>query len=857
MVLLRPRFMKIVPTVFLFIFIVFTGFCRAEGPLTESTPDNSKATLSRDYGHLPLYFVENRGQMPKSVKFHAAGRRHIVGFKEDGIHFSFSEPEQNAGDGEGTPSGQNPGIQRRVVDMIPVGIRPEVRVSGMDEREHKVNYFFGNDPKNWLTDIPTYKAVVYHDAYPGIDLKFYADAHQMEYDVIVQPGADPDQVKFQYSGIESLALSEQGDLLIKIPGGDVLVQKKPVIYQEVSGTRIAREGSFKLHESTATAEHAYGFEIAGYDRKLPLVIDPILVYSTYLGGSEQDNANAIAVDSAGCAYVVGSTKSVSASYDPFPTRTPLVTPYNLATTSASVDTAAFVTKLNTDGNDLVYSTFIAGIDIDVVGLGNNVTQGLAIAVDTAGRAVVAGLTYSDHFPIWPQNTAVQIYQNTCNSSSCNHTGFVTKLSAAGSALVFSTYLGGKSRDQISCVALDPSNNIYVGGFTVWFNESFGDFTGGPTIIGTPGPGYSGFVTKLSSADYPAKLYSTIVGGTSGVTSIAVNGSQMPIFAGATPTNTLPVVGPLPGQSVNHVTTGQETGFIAQMNTGGWGLTFASYLGGDDWTRVESVALDSAGMVYATGYTLSSTASFPITPNAYQTTRPAGNYISTFACKIVSGSQFGYSTFLAGNGSEPPYVGTGYNFKNTIAVDSAGNAYVAGTTSSTNFPPNPGYERGSSLNNGFLVKLNPTGTGLLYSTYFGGSDTTNIYGLALDSLANAYVTGFTTATDLPLGNQTYMGGGGDAFIAKFKSSGSLVATINAEAANAGAKWKVNGGAWKSSGAIVSNLSAGQYTVQFSDITGWSTPEPQTINLGTSGQVSVSGVYNRKSDLPSILMLLLSD
>lgn len=833
---------------------MFTGFCRAEGPSVEPNPDISKSTLSRDYGHLPLYFIENRGQMAKSVKFHAAGRRHIVGFKEDGIHFSFSEPEQNAAGEEGTPSGQNPGVQRRVVNMIPVGIRPEVRISGMDEREHKVNYFFGSDPKNWLTDIPTYKAVVYHDAYPGIDLKFYADAQQMEYDIIVQAGADPDQVKFQYSGIESLALSEQGDLLIKVPGGDVLVQKKPVIYQEVSGTRMAREGRFKLFESTA--EHAYGFEIAGYDRKLPLVIDPVLVYTTYLGGSYTDKANGIAVDSAGCAYIAGDTDSISSSDNPFPVKSAAI-----GTTVPAVIKAAFVTKLTADGSDIVYSTFIAGSDppSGKDALGSNWTQALAIAVDGSGRAVIGGLTYADWFAI--TTNAFQKYQNTCNSSSCNYTGFVTKLSAAGNALVYSSYLGGLRGDEVLSIALDPAGNVYVGGTTIGSgstNTDFSAFTGNPIIIGTPGAGYAGFVTKLTSSDNPTKAYSTVIGGTNGVTSIAVSGSQLPFFAGATVQTNLPVSLPLLGQATYKVTTGQETGYVAQLNSEGYGLPFASYLGGDEWTRVESIALDSAGSLYAVGYTLASTASFPITANAFQQSRPEGNYVSTFAAKINvsgSGSQFAYSTFLAGNGSEPPYTGPGAVFKSGIAVDSAGNAYVSGTTTSTDFPPNPSYERGGALNNGFLVKLNPSGSGLLYSTYFGGNGDTNVCGLALDSLANTYVTGFTTATDLLFGNQTFMGGGGDAFIAKFKSSGSLVVTINTEAANAGARWRVDNGAWKTSGTIVSNLAAGQYTVQFSSIAGWTAPAPQTVTLGTSGQISLVGTYVR--DMTPIFMLLLDD
>lgn len=294
-------------------------------------------------------------------------------------------------------------MEGSVVRLIPLGMRKDVKIEAAEPLTGKVNYFIGNDSKKWRTNIPTYRAVVYKEAY----LKFYGNEGQLEYDIVVKAGADPSRLKFQYAGIEALRVTPEGDLAIHLPAGGILLQKKPLVYQEVAGQRVLRDGKFRVHNGGARL--TYSFEVASYDRQFALIIDPVLVYSTYLGGSISEYVEGIAVDHDGQAYITGWTDSgdfptTSGAYQPQMSKNPY---YNYAD--------AFVSKFSADGSTLIYSTFLGGTEID---------NAHAIAVDQFGQAYVTGTTHSGNFPV--QNPAQAAIKG-------KHDVFVTKLSADGSA----------------------------------------------------------------------------------------------------------------------------------------------------------------------------------------------------------------------------------------------------------------------------------------------------------------------------------------------------------------------------------------------------------------------------------------
>src|SRR5207302_767574 len=300
----------------------------------------------------------------------------------------------------------------------------------------KANYFVGNDTAKWRTDVPTYAKVHYQEVYPGIDLVYYAKQRQLEYDLVVRPGADPSAIALRLTGADKVEVDVQGDLVLHTAAGPIR-QQKPFIYQEVGGVRKEIAGGYVLK-----GEQHVGFKVAAHDARRPLVIDPILSYSTYLGGGGADRSHAIAVDAAGNAYVTGGTFSPD-----FPT-----TAGAFQTSLGAGTFQAFVTKLNPSGSALVYSTYLGG---------NGGAESYGIAVDAAGNAYVTGRTFSPDFP-----TTAGAFQTTYGGEQ---DAFVTQLDAAGSALVYSTYLGGNRYDEGNSIAVDPAGNAYVGGLTQSFD----------------------------------------------------------------------------------------------------------------------------------------------------------------------------------------------------------------------------------------------------------------------------------------------------------------------------------------------------------------------------------------------------
>jgi beta-propeller repeat-containing protein len=406
-----------------------------------SQPTN-QLQVSAAYNSLPLYFEANRGQTDPQVKFVSRGRGYTLFLTrraEAVLVLRKSEPKRDALRPAALSSvaiapESEPVGQAAVVQMKLVGANAKPQEEALGELPGKANYFIGNDPNKWRTNVPLYAKVRYREVYPGVDLVCYGNQRQLEHDFIVAPGGDPSSITISFHGAKKLSLDAEGNLILAIRGGEVRFQK-PVVYQKIDGARREVSASFVLRDT-----HQVGFQVAAYDTSRPLVIDPVLFYSTYLGGTVNDQGSGIAVDSSGNAYVTGSTNSA-----------------NFSTTTGAFQTAlrggadVFISKLNPTGSALVYSTYLGG-SLDDGGLG--------IVVDSSGNAYVSGGTRSGDFPTTPG-----AFQTTVPGPvGCIH-GSVTKLNPTGSALVYSTYLGGNQEDSANGIAIDSSGNAYVVGST--------------------------------------------------------------------------------------------------------------------------------------------------------------------------------------------------------------------------------------------------------------------------------------------------------------------------------------------------------------------------------------------------------
>ncbi|MBU4447208.1 MAG: SBBP repeat-containing protein, partial [Proteobacteria bacterium] len=600
----------------------------------------------------------------------------------------------------------------------------------------RFNYLLGKDQSRWQRDVPSYGAVLYREAYPGIDLKFYGNGRELEYDLIVRPGADLSRVKFRYRGIAGLKVDAKGNLAVKLPDGGLLLQKKPIVYQVIDGRRVAREGRFRLLKPGGTE---YGFVVAAYDKTRPLIIDPVLVYSTYLGGSSEDNISGVAVDQQGNVYVTGVTNSTD-----FPGYPEGGDGYH-----------PFVAKLNAAGTALVYSTVFGS------GFGEWTD---AIAVDGAGNAYVAGNAQNSGLPLIPP-TPICTYQG-------GRDAFVIKFNPAGNTMLYATYLGGTGDENPWSIAVDGTGQAYVTGQT----QSI-DYITTPTSL-HPGPlgGGDGFVSKINTAG-TALVYSTYLGGSKEDTPacITADGSGNAYVTGQTYSSTdfttLTPMRPWAGPPTD--------AFIAKLNPNGTAMLNFTYLGGSlPATRAadggNGIALDQAGNIYVTGST--SSEDFPRV-NAFQNSK-VGVPSDAFVAKIdAAWSGLVYSTYLGGSLQDGGQK---------IGVDGAGCAYVMGATlSGSNFPTKNSLQPYRAISDYFgslfVTKFSPSGRSLVYSTFLGGSleSMSSLYSLAVDRAGNAYVAGGTRSTNYPTTKNAlhpdYLGGFTDGFVTKIATpvSGAAV------------------------------------------------------------------------------------
>jgi hypothetical protein len=823
--------------------ILATLFIAASaGPVPSSlaTPPLQKAREAERYGKIPLTFEANQGQADKSVKFLTRGSGYGVYLTRHEAALILCKPVYGTSraDFHGNVSPVGKSAVFDVLHMQLAGANSTVEPIGEERLPGKVNYFVGSDPTRWHAGIPTYAKVRYTSIYPGVDLIFHGNPSadgQLEFDFVIAPNGDPRAVRLRLSESNHLHLAANGDLLVATANG-TLVFRKPLAYQVVDGKRHPIAGNF-----ARVGRHAVRFQVGRYDRTKPLVIDPALAFSTFLGSSGATSvaligggANAIAVDSEGNAYLTGQVYSTN-----FP-----VTAGAFETTDPGAENqapAAFVTKLNATGTALVYSTYLGGSNYD---------QGSAIAVDPAGNAYVAGQTTSTNFPV----TAGALQTANKSAESVPITGFVAKLNSSGTNLIYSTYLGGSGIDGATAIAVDAAGEAYVVGQT-----SSSDFpvTQGAyqtTNKAAPAQTSNAFIAKLNSAG-TALIYATYLGGSGGprmaeggclsagaapngilgwplgnnedgAFAVAVDAAGEAYVTGQALSTDFPVT---PGafQTQSNGAKNQATNaFVAKLNPAGSELLYSTYLGGSGLhscgaegvsasggDTALALAVDSSGDAYLAGIAFSS--DFPVTQGAFQTTNrfsyKGDGGPTAFVAKLnPSGSELVYSTYLGGSGGfinfTPFFAQYGGDQASGLAIDGSGNAYVTGSTASANFPVTPGaYQttnnypgtggnscpEGTNGYNAFVTEINPTGSALVYSTYLGGNGANpnvesgqHVCGigdasnaLALDNSGNVYIAGQAQSADFPVTSGAFQTTN-PAFISPFVAELNMSATSTA-------------------------------------------------------------------------------
>jgi len=673
------------------------------------------------YANLPLGFVPNAGQLDTRVRYLAQSGGGSFYFTTREAVFSLATKTQGL-----------------VLRLGFLGANPRPAITSQATRSGTVNYLIGNDPARWHTNLPTYGEIVYRDLWPGIDLLFRGDRGQLTYEFSVKPGARVKDIRLAYRGAKKLSVDKNGNLTIHTSLGNIS-DTRPTTYQWIDGKRVEVQSRFALNRRSKTT---YGFTVGAYDRRQPLVVDPGLVYSTYLGGSGDDEGNAIAVDSCGQAYVAGDTYSTN-----FPTRA------GAYDRSYNGGEDVFITKLNSSGSALVYSTYLGGAT------GDEPYWSASITVDSDGHAYVAGTTTSTDFPTTPG-----AFQTTLRGPS---DAFVTKLNHDGSGLIYSTYLGGDSYDAAyygDAIAIDCDGHAYVTGFTDSFNFPVTPGAYQSMLKGTE----NAFVTKLNSTG-TGLVYSTYLGGSvqDDATGIAVDADGEAYVTGFTDSTDFPHT---PGAYQSSL-KGIYNAFVTKLNRGGTALVYSTYLGGTGFDAGGAIAVDWSGAAYVAGDTDST--DFPTTPGAFQTIY-GGGADDVFVTKLnPSGTALVYSTYVGG---------TLDDYANAIVVDSAGQAYVTGFTNSANYPTTPDafqktFNGAGPLHfygDALVTKLNKQGSALIYSTYLGGTGDDLGLGIAVDRARKVYVTGATASANFPTTggayDTTYNGAGppyfyGDAFVTK--------------------------------------------------------------------------------------------
>jgi len=723
-------------------------------------------------GNLPLYFEASPAPADGLARFITRGCNY---------QFSLSPAEIQIALGKN-------GVKPAEVRMDFAGSNPGAQMSGDTGLPGKVNYLLGNDPAVWRTGVPTFARVRVGQLYPGVTLVYYGNQRQLEYDFTLAPGTDPDVIKIHFAGVDKISIGGRGELILAL-GRDEIRQPAPVIYQTAAGARQPVDGGYRVIDA-----HTVAFAIGKYDHQLPLVIDPVLSFSTYFGGNSSDNAWSIALDTNGFIYIAGQTLSKQMSVtNPAPFSTPGAFQTNYQGGSQVGD--AFIAKFDSSGTNLIYLTYLGGSSDDAA---------YGLAVDNAGDAYVAGATESANFPIrngiytnigGPFNSHVGLYPADA---------FVAELNPSGSNLVYSTYLGGESADAAFGIALDASNNAYVTGFSYSTNfpTTPNAFQNHLACINTIYFNANAFVTEIGAGGTNL-IYSSYLGGTNfdQGESIAVDNSNYVYVTGFSASTNFPTTNAIFQQLIqtnfsgtNQVIitnffngsllngssnlTSADDVFVAKFAPSCTGLVYSTFLGGTNNDVANHIAVDGAGNAYVTGWTVST--NFPDTvtgiTNLYNGLTNNAAFVSplitnAFLTQITwsgSNAAIGYSAVFGGTNLGGD-VGYG------VTLDPSGNVYVVGASTSTNFPAinTPGLlgttnAGGSDV---FVIVFTSNAAGVLYSGYLGGSGNDYGYGIAVDSQTNVYITGLTASANFPtfFPYQSSLSGPSDAFLAKISWS----------------------------------------------------------------------------------------
>jgi endonuclease/exonuclease/phosphatase family metal-dependent hydrolase len=656
-------------------------------------------SLNPDFGKIPLYFIPNKGQVNEKALFYAKASKYTLWLTKEGLVFdskrrikreSTKSKRQNPRE---INNHENYKYDRDVSRLVFVKADRSLEIIPLDSTAHKANYFIGKDKSKWQTNIQTSSAVLYKELYPYIDLKVYGIEQQIEYDFVVKPGGEVSDISFEYKNVEKTRIDEEGNLVISTGFGE-LKHSKPVCYQVVREERIEITAAFKRIEN-----NIYGFNIEEYNKDYDLIIDPVvLIYSTYFGGSYADEVNDIAVDSDGAVYVTGRTFSsdfpiknplkgtkvgitdifitkinpsgtalvfsthfggsqtecglgmavdskgdvyvtgVTQSTD-FPTKNPI------QDTNTGGNSDAFIIKMNSSGNSLIYSTYLGGSDSECA---------RDIAVNLEGMACVTGETKSADYP-----TKKPIQSKLAGDEDA----FIAKVNSKGSAFIYSTYLGGSLGDGGGSIAVDSEGAAYVTGSTGSRNFP----TENPLQKKSAGSN-DAFITKINSSGSDF-IYSTYLGGSlsDGGNGIAVDSEGAAYVTGSTGSENFPTENPLQKKIA-----GSRDAFITKINSSGSNFIYSTYLGGSLNDTGNGIAVDSAGVAYLLGKTESS--DFP-TQNPIQKKNAGHNDV--FIAKVSSkGSNLVFSTYLGGSD---------WDESESIALDTAGAAYITGWTLSSDFP----------------------------------------------------------------------------------------------------------------------------------------------------------------------------
>ena len=724
-------------------------------------PESSRAASLRGLAGAPLYFEANRGQAEGPARFIARGREStvLISPTEAVLLVAKSGPQQT-----------------RTVRLSLAGANAQAEASGLDELPGRANYFISNDPAKWQVGVPLFSRVRLDGVYPGVDLVYYAgQSTRLEYDFLLRPGADPGQISLRIAGADKVRVDAEGNLVLKI-GSDEIRQHKPVISQMVNGTRKEINGGYRLLDKTTA-----GFWLGDYDRTLPLVIDPVLSFSTYLGGEFGDAGWDIAVDANGNVYVCGDTFSPDLS-----TTSQFQTNHNYGGTQGRKEFGdAFVAKFSpsTSGNvlDLAYLTYLGG---------KGQESALGIAVDSVGNAYVTGFTDSTNFPIVPTNAAFTKISGRNNTSQnlFRVDAFVTKIGPSGTNLIYSTFLGGGERDTGNAIAVDNLGFAYVAGFTDSTNFPIvtNILAGATKVVRNIFGGIQdAFVAKIG-LEGTNLVYSTYLGGTNqdSAQGIAVDSVGCAYVTGYTLSTNFPTV-PTNSTYLNRQTQKNPPlffdAFFSKISANGDALIYSAFLGAESTDVGLRIAVPNAGTdAYIAGYTYST--NFPTTTNVALTRRWTNSRTNRFSDIFVTkfsknpSDEFYYTNYSVTFGGSAMDEVTG------IAVDALGQACITGFTAGTNLFGTNLLDSSSSItnkfkrntNNVFVAVLNQDGSALTYNALFGGSGTDEAHGIAIDP-GNIYIVGSTSSSNFPSVHSIQPRPGGkkntnDVFVAKI----SLVA-----------------------------------------------------------------------------------